>query len=199
MATEEFVIFSSFPSLVITFDIIRVDLENDCPWSCDYCGNLMQDIVLLFCDFIAQGGDPKKAENTLGARSSLSSFLRPPARPLHHPCENLLVQFPPGKMINVTTTPTAAEGETPPVRSGRKAKTPFVLYFSPLLRHPNRILLGRNSTPRLSTLSVSLSWGPSPRARKATAQFSAAVNPPTSGPFSFSLSLTLSLSSRKEK
>ena len=159
----------------------------------------MQDIVLLFCDFIAQGGDPKKAENTLGARSSLSSFLRPPARPLHHPCENLLVQFPPGKMINVTTTPTAAEGETPPVRSGRKAKTPFVLYFSPLLRHPNRILLGRNSTPRLSTLSVSLSWGPSPRARKATAQFSAAVNPPTSGPFSFSLSLTLSLSSRKEK
>ena len=89
-------------------------------------------------------------------------FLTTPARPLHHPCENLLVQFPPGKMINVTTTPTAAEGETPPVRSGRKAKTPFVLYFSPLLRHPNRILLGRNSTPRLSTLSVSLSWRPPP-------------------------------------
>ncbi len=77
-------------------------------------------------------------------------FLTTPARPLHHPCENLLVQFPPGKMINVTTTPTA-EGETPPVRSGRKAKkTPFVrsllLSFAPPPEpHPS---LGRFAVTR---------------------------------------------------
>ncbi len=82
-------------------------------------------------DYIAQGGDPKKAENTLGARSSLSSFLRPPARPLHHPCENLLVQFPPGKMINVTTE----EGEAPREKREKGKKKPFVrsllLSFAP--------------------------------------------------------------------